>query len=117
MRSAQVSDAHRSIAAALKTGAQRAIWLGALALRHPAYADLRALAAALGAGHRRDAWVYSPKAAMRPAPISPVRCRIGKPGGKAATRSRAFGATEMLRKPLQAYVLFGGVEPWADVAG
>ncbi len=29
------------------TGSRRAVWLGALALRHPAYADLRALAAAL----------------------------------------------------------------------
>ena len=28
-------------------GEKRAVWLGALALRHPAYADLRALASAL----------------------------------------------------------------------
>ena len=41
---AQVNTAHRSIAAALKNGSKRAIWIGALALRHPAYADIRALA-------------------------------------------------------------------------
>ncbi len=46
---AQVNTAHRSMAAALKAGSKRAIWLGALAIRHPAYADLRALAAALAA--------------------------------------------------------------------
>ncbi|HVC29705.1 MAG TPA: molybdopterin-dependent oxidoreductase, partial [Steroidobacteraceae bacterium] len=44
---AQIIDAHRAAAAALAAGEKRAIWLGALALRHPHFADLRALAAAL----------------------------------------------------------------------
>ena len=44
-----MNTAHRAIAAALKSGQKRAIWLGALALRHPAYADLRALAAGIAA--------------------------------------------------------------------
>ena len=47
VRDAQVDDSHRAVAAAFATGEQRAIWLGALAMRHPAFADLRALAAAL----------------------------------------------------------------------
>ena len=47
VREAQIDDSHRAIAAALASGEQRAIWLGALAIRHPAFADLRALAAAL----------------------------------------------------------------------
>src|SRR6185369_5904416 len=45
----QPNVGHRALAAALKSGAKKAIWLGALALRHPAYADLRALAAGLAA--------------------------------------------------------------------
>ncbi len=44
---AQVNDRHRAAAAALAAGEKRAVWLGALALRHPRFADLRALAAAL----------------------------------------------------------------------
>ncbi|EQD46391.1 NADH dehydrogenase subunit G, partial [mine drainage metagenome] len=43
----QVGDTHRALAAALAHGERRALWLGALALRHPRFADLRALAAAL----------------------------------------------------------------------
>jgi len=42
-RGAKVSDAHQAVAAALLSGPKRAVWLGALALRHPRYADLRAL--------------------------------------------------------------------------
>ncbi|MGC1460424.1 MAG: NADH-quinone oxidoreductase subunit NuoG, partial [Steroidobacteraceae bacterium] len=44
---ASVTEVHQSIAAALLSGPQRAVWLGALALRHPQYADLRALAGAI----------------------------------------------------------------------
>jgi NADH-quinone oxidoreductase subunit G len=46
---ASVNTAHRTIAAALKSGQKRAVWLGALAIRSPAYADLRAVAAAIAA--------------------------------------------------------------------
>ena len=46
---AQANVGHRAIAAALKSGQKRAIWLGALSLRHPAYADLRAVAAGIAA--------------------------------------------------------------------
>ena len=48
-RGAQANVGHRAIATALKSGQKRAIWLGALALRHPAYADLRAVAAGIAA--------------------------------------------------------------------
>jgi NADH-quinone oxidoreductase subunit G len=47
VRAAKIEERHRAAAAALKSGARRAVWLGALALRHAAFADLRALAAAL----------------------------------------------------------------------
>ena len=45
VREARAEESHKAVAAALATGEQRAIWLGALAIRHPSYADLRALAA------------------------------------------------------------------------
>src|SRR6202000_432977 len=44
-REAKIEDSHRAVSAALGTGG--AIWLGALATRHAAYADLRSLASAL----------------------------------------------------------------------
>ena len=47
VRAARIEDRHRAVATVLKAGARRAIWLGALALRHAAFSDLRALAAAL----------------------------------------------------------------------
>ncbi len=109
---APVSDAQRALAAALKQGTRRAIWLGALALRHPAYADLRALAAALAeatgaslgviaeGGNAAGAWL---------AGAVPHR----DAGGKAAA-SIGRNAREMLEAALPAYLLVGGVEPWAD---
>src|ERR1700730_16235071 len=47
VQQAKVGDAHREAAAALVAGEKRAVWLGALAVRHPAYADLRALDAGM----------------------------------------------------------------------
>jgi NADH-quinone oxidoreductase subunit G len=112
---ANVTPAHRALAAALKNGERRAIWLGALALRHPAWADLRALAmtlarvcnASLGViaegGNAAGAWL---------AGAVPHR----EAGGR-ATAATGRHAREMLETALPAYLLVGGVEPWADVAG
>ena len=46
-RAARVEERHRALALAFASGARRAVWLGALALRHPAFAEVRALSAAL----------------------------------------------------------------------
>jgi NADH-quinone oxidoreductase subunit G len=112
---AQVNTAHRSIAAALKGGQKRAIWLGALALRHPAYADLRAVAAgiagATGAtlgtlaegGNAAGAYLAGAVPHRHPAGI----------GNAAAGKN----AREMLASSQKAYLLFGGTEPWADGLG
>jgi NADH-quinone oxidoreductase subunit G len=112
---AQVNTAHRAIAAALKTGARRAIWLGALAIRHPAYADLRALAAGLAAatgatlgtlaegGNAAGAYLVGAVPHRDPAGI-----RSAAPGKN---------ARELLTNPQKAYLLFGGIEPWADGPG
>ncbi len=113
--SASVDAGHRAIVAALRNGNRRAIWLGALALRHPAWADLRALAAQLAAatgatlgvlaegGNAAGAWL---------AGCVPHRAAGGKP---APTTGRH--AAEMFAKGAPAWLLVGGVEPWVEAAG
>src|SRR5256886_15423147 len=109
---ARVSDAHRAAAQVLLGGAKRAVWLGALAARHAAFADLRALAAALaqitGASLGRLAEGGNAAGAYLAGAI-PHR----EAGGKTVAQA-GLNAREMLRQPLKAYLLFGGVEPWAD---
>jgi NADH-quinone oxidoreductase subunit G len=112
VRDARIEDSHRAVAAALASGEQRAIWLGALAIRHPAFADLRALASALAqitgatlgmlaeGGNAAGAYL---------AGAVPHREIAGKPA-----QQPGLSAAQMLQQPLQAYLLFGGVEPWAD---
>ena len=111
-REARVEDSHKAIAAALATGAKRAVWLGALAMRHPSYADLRALAAAIAAvtgasfgqlgegGNAAGAYL---------AGAVPHR----EAGGK-AVNAPGLSAADLLRIPQKAYVLLGGVEPWSE---
>ncbi|HTX25073.1 MAG TPA: NADH-quinone oxidoreductase subunit NuoG [Steroidobacteraceae bacterium] len=112
VRGAQVTDSHRAVAAALGAGERKAVWLGALATRHPAYADLRALAygiaevtgAALGViaegGNAAGAYL---------AGAVPHREAGGKP-----VPEPGLDAAQMLHDGLGAYLLYGGVEPWAD---
>ena len=112
VRGAQIGDSHRAVAAALATGEQRAIWLGALAVRHPSFADLRALAAALAGITGATFGVIAEGGNAAGAYLAgavPHRDAGGKPS--AAT---GLSASQMLQQPLKAYVLFGGVEPWAD---
>ena len=112
VRDAEVADPHRAVAAALASGEQRAVWLGALAIRHPAYADLRALAAALAEITGASFGVLAEGGNAAGAYLAgavPHR----EAGGK-AVQTPGLAATEMLRRSLKAYLLFGGVEPWAD---
>jgi NADH-quinone oxidoreductase subunit G len=112
VRGAKVEDTHRAIAASLLSGEKRAVWLGALALRHPAYADLRALAAALAqvTGSTLGELAEGANAAgAYLAGAVPHR----EPGGKPAAKP-GLSASEMLRRALPAYLLFGGLEPWVD---
>ncbi|MBV8307585.1 MAG: molybdopterin-dependent oxidoreductase, partial [Gammaproteobacteria bacterium] len=112
VRGATVTDAHRSAAQALLHGTHRAIWLGALAARHPAFADLRALAAALaqlaGASFGRITEGANSAGAYLAGAV-PHREAGGKPLAQPGLTVR-----EMLATPLRAYVLFGGVEPGID---
>jgi NADH-quinone oxidoreductase subunit G len=109
---ATVTDAHRAAVEALRSGERRAVWLGALAGRHPAFADLRALAAALaqlcGASYGRIAEGANAAGGYLAGAI-PHREAGGKPLAKPGLAAR-----EMLAAPLRAYLLFGGVEPGID---
>ena len=109
---ARITDAHREVAQALLNGERRAVWLGALAARHPAFADVRALAAALAevcqatlgriaeGGNAAGAYLAGAvphrEAGARP---------LAQPG-----RS----ARQMLSEPPRACLLIGGVEPSID---
>jgi len=112
---AQPNVAHRALATALKSGAKKAIWLGALALRHPAYADLRALAAGLASATGATLGTLSEGGNAAGAYLAgavPHR----EPGNiKSAAPGR--NAREMLTSSQKAYLLFGGTEPWADALG
>jgi NADH-quinone oxidoreductase subunit G len=112
VRDSKADDSHRAIAAALATGEQRAIWLGALAIRHRSFSDLRALAAALAEITGASFGVLAEGGNAAGAYLAgavPHR----EAGGKAAQKP-GLSAPEMLHQSLKAYVLFGGVEPWAD---
>jgi NADH-quinone oxidoreductase subunit G len=113
VRQAKVEDSHRAAAASLTAGEKRAVWLGALAVRHPAFADLRALAAGLaditGASFGVIAEGGNAAGAYLAGAV-PHR----QAGGKPVAGSPGLSAADMLKGGLKAYVLFGGVEPWVD---
>jgi NADH-quinone oxidoreductase subunit G len=112
VRAASVTDAHREAVQALTSGARRAVWLGALAQRHPAFADLRALAAGLAQLTGASFGCISEGANAAGAYLAgavPHREAGGKPAAAGGLTAR-----EMLSKPLRAYVLFGGIEPPID---
>jgi NADH-quinone oxidoreductase subunit G len=114
VQQAKVADAHRAAAAAL-VGEKRAVWLGALAVRHPAYADLRALAAAIAEVTGATFGVLAEGGNAAGAYLAgavPHREAGGKPAGKTG-----LSALDMFQRTLRAYVLFGGVEPWIDSVG
>jgi len=112
---AQVGEQHRAAAAALASGEKRAVWLGALALRHPCFADLRALAAALAQVTGASLGVLAEGANAAGAHLAgavPHREAGGKPVG-----SPGLTAADMLARPLKSYLLVGGIEPWIDSPG
>jgi NADH-quinone oxidoreductase subunit G len=114
VRAATVSDGHRAVAAVLTAGTRRAIILGTLAQRHPAYSELKALAAILAelSGASIGLITEGPNSAgAYLAGVVPHR----EPGGAAAP-SPGLSAHAMLSAPLKAYVLFGGIDPSNDLA-
>jgi NADH-quinone oxidoreductase subunit G len=109
----QPSAQHEAVANALTTGELRVVLLGALAERHVALAEIRALATAVAdvAGAKLG---YLPEggngvgAAL--AGVLPHRTAAGRP-----IDAPGLNAAEMLAARLKAYVLVGGIES-ADIA-
>ena len=105
---------HRAVAAALAQGEKRAVWLGALALRHPRFAELRALGAAIAQVSGASFGILAEGANAAGAYLAgavPHREAGGRPAG-----SPGLTAAEMLSRALQSYLLLG-TEPWLDAAG
>jgi NADH-quinone oxidoreductase subunit G len=112
---AQANVGHRAVAAALKSGQKRAIWLGALTLRHPAYADLRAVAAGIAAATGATLGTLAEGGNAAGAYLAgavPHR----EPGGVASS-APGKNSRELLTQGQKAYLLFGGTEPWSDGLG
>ncbi|HSC07021.1 MAG TPA: NADH-quinone oxidoreductase subunit NuoG [Steroidobacteraceae bacterium] len=108
------TDEQRALGAELLEGENRVILLGTLAARHPAFADIRQLAAALaemcGA---RVAYLSegANSAGAHLAGVLPHRNAGGEPLVTAGLNARA-----MLENPLKAYMLLGAIEPGLDVS-
>jgi NADH-quinone oxidoreductase subunit G len=114
VRPAEVTDEHRALLAALNHGTRRAVMLGTLAQRHPAYAELKSLAAALAALSGASLGLITEGANAAGAYLAgavPHREPGGAPAAQAGLSARA-----MLELWLKAYVLFGGIDPAGDLA-
>ncbi len=113
VRAATVNDGHRAAAAVLAAGTRRAVILGSLAQRHPAYSELKALAGILAELTSASVGLFTEGANAAGAYLAgavPHR----QPGG-AASESTGLSARAMLESPLKAYVLFGGIDPANDL--
>jgi NADH-quinone oxidoreductase subunit G len=102
--------------AQLRSADRKAIWLGQLAIRHPAYASLRSLASALAVATGASLGVLAEGANAAGAHLAGVLPQRGAAGVAVATPG--LDARAMLEKSLHSYVLLG-IEPGADsvVAG
>jgi NADH-quinone oxidoreductase subunit G len=109
---ATVTDAHRAVATALLSGPKRAVWLGALARRHPQYADLRALAGAIAG--LSGATLAELAEGGNAAGAYLAGCVPHREAGGKVLAAPGKTAAQMFQTPLKAYILFGGVEPEAD---
>jgi NADH-quinone oxidoreductase subunit G len=109
---ATVTPLHEGIASALLAGPKRAVWLGALALRHPQYADLRALAGAIA--QLAGATLAELAEGGNAAGAYLAGCVPHRDAGGKVLSTAGKSAVEMLQVPLKAYILFGGIEPEAD---
>ena len=110
LASVTTSDAQRAIAGSLTQG-RRAIWLGALALRHSAYAELRALARELArvtGASLGELLEGANGVGAYLAGCVPHRSHAGTERAVCGLNAR-----QMLEQPLTAYLLLG-TEPWAD---
>jgi NADH-quinone oxidoreductase subunit G len=110
---ASVTDEHRALLAALTQGTRRAVILGTLAQRHPAYGQLKSLASALA--HLCNASVgFITEGANAAGAYLAGAVPHRQPGGTPSS-SEGLSARAMLDSPRKAYVLFGGIDPKLDL--
>ncbi|HEV7611502.1 MAG TPA: NADH-quinone oxidoreductase subunit NuoG [Steroidobacteraceae bacterium] len=110
--SAEVNDGHRAVVGALMNGARHAVILGSLAQRHPAYAELKALAAMLAELCAASVGCITEGANAAGAYLAGAVPHRESGGAPAATVG--LSARAMLESVLPAYVLFGGLDPASD---
>ena len=114
LQGAPPTDGQRLIANSLCQGGRRLLLLGGLVERHPARADLRAVASVV-AGLAGATLGYLPTGSNAVgaslAGVLPHREAAGEP-----VSAVGLNAAEMASTPLSAYVLFGGLEPGLDTA-
>jgi NADH-quinone oxidoreductase subunit G len=111
--SAAVRDSHRALIGTLCHGTRRAVILGTLAQRHPAYSQLKSLSTALAEICGASVGVITEGANSAGAYLAgavPHR----EPGGAPAA-AVGLSARAMLESALKAYVLFGGIDPANDL--
>jgi NADH-quinone oxidoreductase subunit G len=109
------TEDQRALLAALGHGDRRAVILGTLAQRHPAYGELKALAAQLAQRSGASLGFITEGANAAGAYLAgavPHRLAGGAPNDKAGLNAGA-----MLSSALKAYVLLGGIDPALDLAG
>jgi NADH-quinone oxidoreductase subunit G len=111
---AEVDDSHRAVVDALMNGTRRAVILGTLAQRHPAYSELKALAAMLAQLCAASAGCITEGANAAGAYLAGAVPHRESGGAPAATVG--LSARAMLESALKAYVLFGGIDPASDLA-
>jgi len=107
----QVTERHKAIVAKLNASRRKAIWLGALALRHPQYSALRAAAQALAMATGASLGILAEggnAAGAHLAGVLPHRST-----GAQARTNAGLTAGGMLAASLDAYLLWD-VEPWVD---
>jgi NADH-quinone oxidoreductase subunit G len=109
----ELKSHHRAIAATLKSGERRAIWLGALAARGSRYCELRALARALAAASGASLGELAEGANAAGAYLAGAVPH--RSAGGAAREAPGRTARQMLEQPLPGYLLLNA-EPWADAA-
>jgi NADH-quinone oxidoreductase subunit G len=112
--SGEVGDGHRALAAALATGTRRAILLGNLAQRHPAFSELKSLAGCLGAMLGASVGVLTEGA--NSAGAYSAGAVPHREAGGTASAVPGLDARAMLEVPRRAYLLFGGIDPANDLA-
>jgi len=111
LRGVPVGDTERALAATLKGGERRAIWLGALALRSDNYAQIRQLAQALAAACGATLGELAEGGNAAGAYLAGVLPHRSAGGARRAQVGK--DARAMLEHPLAGYLLHG-LEPAAD---